>query len=642
MRLRRYPLPIFATLALLLVACTPEVVTVTVTSPPETVVVTATASPSPAPPPAGPKVLNICLVGEPDTLYLYGGSQLPATRHVMEALYDGPIDHRNHFYQPVILQKLPSIADGDAVTRTVYVRRGDRVVNVDDEIVELADGMRIRPSGCYTTGCEVAFDGGVVRMNRMEVTFSLREDLRWSDGDPLTAEDSEFAFEVASDPGTPGYRYLTDRTAYYRALDSSRAKWIGVPGFVDASYFLNFFPPLPRHQLEDRAPSELPRDDDVRRAPLGWGPFVVDEWVRGDHLALLRNSHYFRAGEGLPYVDQVTFKFTTDAVEMVTAVLSGECDLGTQDAELDALMPLLVRAEERGLMKVASAPGSGWESLSFGIVPVSDYEGSSLLAQAEVRQAMATCIDREAIVEEITCGRGVVSDSYVPPEHPLYPEEDLVHWAYDPAAGRALLDELGWRDEDSDGVREAHGVNGVRDGDAFEVTLLTSSDGQVSQETARIVRAQLADCEIRVTLDARPSWELFADGPEGPLFGRRFDLAEATWWFEDLAPCERYLSHQIPRDGNWDGSNVTGYSNPVYDAACLAARQTLPGTPGYERYREQTQILFSRDLPALPLFVWPRVALARSAVKNFEMDATAESELWGLETLDIEGGAVSP
>jgi peptide/nickel transport system substrate-binding protein len=182
----------------------------------------------------------------------------------------------------------------------------------------------------------------------------------------------------------------------------------------------------------------------------------------------------------------------------------------------------------------------------------------------------------------------------------------------------------------------------MRDGDAFEVTLLTSSDGQVSQETARIVRAQLADCGIRVTIDAQPSWELFAGGPEGPLFGRRFDLAEATWWFEHLAPCERYLSHQIPRDGNWGGSNVTGYSNPDYDAACLAARQTLPGTPGYERYRKQTQILFSRDLPALPLFVWPRVALAHPAVKNFEMDATAESELWGLETLDIEGGAVSP
>jgi peptide/nickel transport system substrate-binding protein len=204
-----------------------------------------------------------------------------------------------------------------------------------------------------------------------------------------------------------------------------------------------------------------------------------------------------------------------------------------------------------------------------------------------------------------------------------------------------LLDELGWRDEDGDGVREAHGIDGVREGAAFEVTLFASIDRQASRETARIVRAQLADCGLRVTVEARPSWELFADGPEGPLFGRRFDLVEATWWSEDMPPCERYLSSQVPGSENWDGSNIAGYNNPDYDAACLAARQALPGTSAYERYHKQTQILFSRDLPALPLFVWPRVALARSAVKNFEMDASAESELWGLEALDIEEEAAS-
>jgi peptide/nickel transport system substrate-binding protein len=641
MRSRCHSLPFFAALALLLVACAPQIVTVTVTSPPETVVVTATASPSPTPPPAGPKTLYICLVGEPDTLYLYGGSQLPATRHVMEALYDGPIDHRGYAYQPVILQKLPSIADGDAVTRTVYVRRGDRVVNVDGEVVELADGVRIRPSGCYTMGCEVTFDGGLVRMERIEVAFSLREDVRWSDGVPLTADDSEFAFEVASDPDTPGWRYLTERTAYYRALSPSRAKWIGIPGSVDASYFLTFFPPLPRHQLEGRPPSELPGDDDVRRAPLGWGPFVVEEWVRGDHLDLVRNPHYFRAGEGLPYVDRITFEFTTDAAEMVTALLSGECDLATQDAGLEALMPLLVRAEERGLLDVASAPGSELETLNFGIDPASDYEGPDFLAQAEVRQAIAMCVDREAIVEEITDGRGVVPDSYLPSGHPLYPEQDVFEWTHDPVAGRALLDEVGWRDVDGDGVREADGVNGVRDGDAFEVTLLTS-DERLSQETARIVRAQLADCGIRVTVEAQPSWELLAEGPDGPLFGRRFDLAQAAWRIEEPPSCERYLSWQVPGDGNWAGSNVTGYSNPDYDAACLAARRALPGLPSYERYYRETQILFSRDVPALPLFVWPRVALARPTVKRFEMDPTAESELWGLEALDVDRGALLP
>lgn len=654
MRLRRYLLTTFFLAMLLLTACAPRSVTVTVTSPPETVVASATPPPlptsAPAGPsapaetsaPAGPKELNVCIVGEPDTLYLYGGSQLPATRHVMEALYHGPIDHRDYGYQPVILEKLPSLADGDAVTSTTNVREGDRVVDANGELVELSEGVQIRPSGCYTTGCEVAFDSGAVRMDRMEVTFALREDVTWSDGEPLTAADSEFAFDVASNPATPGYRYLTDRTSAYRALDEWRTKWTGLPGFVDPSYFLNFFPPLPRHQLEDRSPTELPGYDGTRRAPLGWGPFVLDEWARGDHISLSRNPHYFRADESLPAVDRVRFQFTASASDMVAAVLAGECDVGTHDPDLVPLMPFLVRAEERGLLKVASAPGEGWEHLSFSLDPVSNYGRPAFFGNVEVRQAVAQCIDRQALVDEITYGRSVVPDSYLPPGHPLYPEGGLAHWEYDPTAGRTLLDEIGWRDEDGDGVREAHGIEGIRDGEPFAVTLLASSDSDISQETARILRAQLADCGLRVTLEQLPRWELLAAGPEGPLFGRQFDVAVGTWWFGEQPPCERYISSEVPGPDDWDGANLTGYRNPAYDEACLSALEALPGTPAFERYHREAQIIFSHHLPALPLFMRLRVALARPDVENLEMDATAGSELWNLEALDVRRGTASP
>jgi len=645
MRLRRYSLTVFALAALLLTACASQVVTVTVTSPPETVVVTATSAPSPTSPPTSPsgsKALNVCIVGEPDTLYLYGGSQLSATRHVMEALYDGPIDHRGHDYQPVILEKLPIQADGDAVTRTTYVRAGDQIVDADGELVELSEGVQIRPSGCYTTGCEVAFEDGLVRMDRMEVTFSLREDVTWSDGEPLTAADSEFAFQVASDPATPGYRYLTARTSDYRALDEWRTRWTGLPGFIDPSYALNFFPPLPRHQLEDRPPTELPGYDGTRRAPIGWGPFIVDEWVRGDHISLSRNPHYFRADESLPVVDQVEFRFATGAADMVAALLSGECDIATHNPGFVPLMPFLVRAEERGLLQVASAPGEGWEHLSFGLDPVSGHGRPPFFGDVEVRQAVAQCTDRQALVDEVTHGRSVVPDSYLPPGHPLYPDGDLARWDYDPTAGRALLDEIGWLDEDGDGVREAHGVEGVRDGEPFAVTLLTSVNDQISKETARIVRAQLADCGLRVTLEELARWELLGSGPEGPLFGRQFDVAVGTWWLDEESPCGRYLSAEIPGPNNWDGANVTGYQNTVYDDVCLSARQALPGTPAFERYHREAQIIFSHHLPAFPLFMRLRIALSRPGVENFQMDATAGSELWNLESLDIWRETISP
>ena len=626
----------FITAALLLTACAPQIMTVTVTAPPQTVVVTATPSPSPTPLPPGPKVLTVCLVGEPDTLYLYGGSRLAATRHVMEPLYDGPIDHLSYDYKPVILQKVPSIADGDAVMRIVRVREGSRVVSAEGDVVELTDGIRVYPRGCHTEECAVEFEGEPLWMEKMEVTFALRDDVTWADGEPLTAEDSVFAFQVASDPATPGGHYLTERTASYRSLDDWRVRWVGLPGFIDSTYFLNFFAPLPRHQLEGRSPAALLRADEIRRYPLGWGPFVVAEWVPGDHIALSRNPHYFRAAEGLPYLDRVVFKFTSGAPDLVARLLSGECDVGTQDADLKPFMPLLVQAEQHGLLKVVSATSNGWEHIDFGIVPAPEYRRADFFGDVRVRQAVVQCLDRQAIVDEVTYGRSVVPDSYLPPEHPLYAGEHLVHWDYDPTAGRALMEEVGWLDEDKDGVREAHRIQGISTGTPFEVTLLVSSDSLASQQVARIVKAHLADCGIRVNLETRPSWEFFSDGPEGPLFGRQFDLAETAWWFDAPPPCGHYVSSEIPDKGHWHGDNSTGYSNPDYDEVCQAALQALPGTPEYVEYHQEAQVIFSEELPAIPLFMWLRVAVARPNVLSFTLDPTARSELWNIEKLDVE------
>jgi len=637
----RKPLSIIGITLLFVSACAPQVVTVTVTSPPETVVVTATPPNTPtAAAPTGAdeaETLHVCLIGEPDTLYLYGASQLPATRHVMEAIYDGPIDHRNYDHQPVILEKLPSLQDGDAVARTTFVRRGDVVVDAEGDVVELEDGVRVRPSGCYTSGCEVVFEGGMVRMEHLEATFALREDVTWSDGEPLTAEDSEYGFDVASDPATPGYRYVVERTAAYEAIGDFRTKWRGLPGFRDEAYRVRFFPPLPRHQLADIPARQLPVNDEARRAPLGWGPFVMDAWVPGDRIELSPNPHYFRAEAGLPYVDRLVFHFKSDAAQVAAGVIAGVCDVGTHDADLENLLPLLTGLEEEGLLTIASAPGQGMVRLSFGIQSSERWESPGFFADQRARRAVAQCVDRQALNDEVALGRSVVPQSYLSPLHPLYPEGDLRDYAYDPAAGRLLLDELGWRDVDGDGVREAQDVEGIPDGQRFDVTLVTMDDSEVDEEVARMVRAQLTDCGVRATVETVPRWDLFADGPGGRLFGRRFDMALATWWTEDQPPCDRYLSSEVPEADSWAGGNITGYASPDYDWACRSALRSLPGSDGYGGGHRQAQIVFSEDLPALPLFMKLRIALAGPSVRGLEMDATSPSELWNVERMRTVG-----
>ncbi|TET52376.1 MAG: hypothetical protein E3J64_05260, partial [Anaerolineales bacterium] len=385
-------------------------------------------------------------------------------------------------------------------------------------------------------------------------------------------------------------------------------------------------------------PQALLGAEETRRNPLAWGPYIVDAWVPGEYLALSPNSHYFRADEGLPYLDQLVFKFVDTTEQLAARVLAAECDLGVgiEYSEIEPFLPLLVEAENHGIVRLVTASTGWWEHIEFGILPASYYPGYAFFGDAGVRRAIVQCIDRQAIVDEATYGHGAVSHSFLPAEHPLHAGDRLVHWNYAPQAANARLEEAGWIDADEDGLREAHSVFGVYSGTPLVITLLTASDDVISQRVAGIVRANLADCGVGVELQAVESDELLAPGPDGPVFGRLFDLAQMTWQLEEVGTCELFLSSQIPYGLDWVGINPSGYSSEGYDGACEAALNAWPGTADYQEYHELAQVIFSQELPAIPLFWRLRIALARPHVQGFVLNGTAPSDLWSVETLDIE------
>ena len=97
------------------------------------------------------------------------------------------------------------------------------------------------------------------------------------------------------------------------------------------------------------------------------------------------------------------------------------------------------------------------------------------------------------------------------------------------------------------------------------------------------------------------------------------------------------MNHLMTAGANSVGmDNATGYSNPDYDAVCQKALLALPGTLEYEEYHKQAQVIFSEEIPSLPLFMWLRIAVAQPGVLNFALDPTAQSELWNIETLDLQ------
>lgn len=601
----------------------PSPVTATPTVPIPTII------PSPVP----PKEISICLGEEPNTLFIYGGPSR-AARNVLEAIYDGPSDTRAYELQPVILEKLPSLADGDAALEIVEVGEGSKVVDYSGAMVDLLPGVTVFDG----SGQAVTFQGGTALMTQMVVTFTLRAGVSWSDGQPLTTDDFRYSFEVVSGLDTPSDRWLYDRTSSLDVVGERALVWTGIPGHRDASYPLSFYPPLPRHVWGTADFDQLLNTAVAHRNPLGWGPFVLEEWEAGSHISLVRNPHYFRAGEGLPYLDRVRFRFISDPQQALGRLAAGECDLIAQDVIENADSGAVLAAVDNGEVQLASSPSSEWEHLDFGIEPAGWTSLPHFFGDVRVRQALARCVDRERIAREADpFGGGLVAHSYVGLGHPLLAGGELPVRGHDLAGGQLLLDEVGWVDQDGDGIREAHGVEGIRNGTPFTITLLATIGDSARERTAQILVENLAVCGVGLSVEALPPEEFFADGPDGPVFGRRFALALFSWMNSLDAPCGLYVTSQIPRPENWwASSNNPGYSNVDYDAACLAAMRALPGTTEYSAHHMEAQRIFAGDLPVLPLYFVPKHVAIRPGVRGVILDPGQSLELWNIEAFDVQ------
>ena len=599
----------------------------------EVIEIVVTAAPSPTAEMDLPDTLVICMSQEPDTLYGLTAGAATAMA-VLDAVYDGPIDGRSFDYQPIILEKLPSLEDGDARIETIGVAGGEPIVNDAGDVTVLAVGTQVRPAGCQSSDCAITYEGGMLEMDQLSVHFTLLPDLKWSDGEPLTTDDSVYAYELTADPDTPAPKWLTDRTTSYESLDDLNVVWTAIPGFLDSTYFLSFFSPLPRHAWSERTAAELVQWEGSSIAPMGWGAYIIQEWIPADHIRLTKNPHYFRADEGLPYFDTLVFRMMSNQSNAnITALLTGECDLVI--AQLDDQMELILEFAEARQLQSQPVLGTVFEHMDFNILPVETYEGfaaTQAFAQIEFRQAMAMCLDRQAVVDTVMFGQSLVLDTYLPPSHPLF-NADVRSYPFDQVAGSAILESLGWADEDGnpETARTAQGIEGVPDGTVLEMNYWTTDASQRIQAT-QILQQSMLECGIQVHLEYWQASEFFS-ADDAPLWRRRYDLGQFAWLTGVEPPCGLFLTEGIPGEEfpyGWDGWNNTGYSNPEYDQVCNDALQSLPGDPRYEELHLEAQRIFADELPLVPLYLRVNLSAAHIDMCGYTGDPTGNL-VWNIE-----------
>ena len=571
---------------------------------------------------------------EPETLYIYGGSMLSAA-HVQNSLYDGPIDTVSYVHHPVILDKLPRIEDGDGRARVDYVTVEPGHRYVDPETQEVV------------TATETVAD-----LPQLTVKHRLVPGLRWEDGTPLTAADSAFSARLACDPDSWTSKFLCERTAHYVARDERTVEWQGLPGFTDPTYYTNFYTPLPRHQrgsdgmtMSEMEAGSIAEDEVFHRRPLSYGPFKIGEWADGDFIRLERNENYWRASEGLPSVDEVIHHFISDSNSLLAALKAGEVDVATRDGIDISQFDALEAAKDVGELTPHYVAGTVWEHLDFNLDPVDDRPAFG--ACQAVRRAIALGTDRQTMVDVILMGQSSVMHTFVPEEHWAYPPTHmLATYPFAPELAMALLDDAGFIDTDDDGVREAQeditctivtNLEGdtidhmIPAGTRLELTVNTTQGNVMREETTLFFQANMIEIGVRTRLEYLPAYHFFADGPDGPLFGRRYDLGEFAWLTGVQPRVDLHFCTEIPSEENsWSGQNQTGWCDPEYERVSRRAVATLERGDALPLYHRAQQI-FTEQVPVLPLFQRVMVTATRPDLINFRPDPTVNSETWNIE-----------
>jgi len=579
------------------------------------------------------KVLNVCLGSEPSSLFIYNNSSKSGWS-VLESIYDGPFDTIDGRDVPVIFENVDFVKD------EVQAKEGDIVMNSRGEAVALAAGMEVTPANgenvCGSDACTVQWDGVTpLSFYQATITYKIKSGILWSDGETLSAKDSVYSWRLAGDPAIPGSKKMFNLTKSYKATDDQTVVWQGVPGFIPQKASDVFWLPLPEHVMGNMKAADILVDEGINRTPIGWGAYKIAEWNPGDQITVVRNASYRNTETGVAlFFDKVVFHFYGKAGDNNLAALkSGSCDIVDTSVDLLPNLEPILEDVRDGKISAYIQPQTVWEQLTLNFAPL-NQKGFGYFADVGVRKGIARCLDREALIRQVLYGQSEIPQGFYPSQHSLF-AGNLTDTEFDPVAGRALLEDAGWIDSDGDSTtpRVSSGVEGVPDGTEFAVTLETSESAE-RIKTAELIRDQLADCGISVTVQAEDQAEIYAQGPEGSVFGRKFDMAMFAWASGDQSPCSLYSSSQIPTEENqWIGLNVGGYRSAEYDSACNIAQNASPMEEDYLGKAEKVQQLFAEDLPVIPLYFYPAIGLSGNRICGLKNSIGMRSLLYNIELL---------
>ena len=429
---------------------------------------------------------------------------------------------------------------------------------------------------------EVSEDG-------LTMTFYLRRDVRWHDGQPFTSADVLFTYQMYVDPDTP--------TAYaesYRQVSNAEAP---DPYTFIARYEKPYAPALgswsvaihPKHLLDDLNMADLAKSP-LTRTPVGTGPFIFKEWVQGEKLVLEANEDYF---EGRPYLKRVVYRIIPDLSTQFLELVSGGLDFM-------GLTPLQYQTQtDKPNFKKRY---NKYDYLVFGYTYLGYNLNRPMFQDKRVRQAFSYAIDKQEVVDGVLLGMGQAATGPYKSDTWVY-NDKVRKYPYDPDKAKQLLAEAGWVDTDGDGILD-------KNGRPFEFSIVTNQGNDLRTKTGEIIQRRLKDIGVDVKLRVI-EWAAFLKEFINPS---NFD-ATILGWTGGPEPDQYNIWHSSkigPRN-----LNFIGFKNAEVDDLLERGRRTFNQKERkkiYDRFQE----ILAEEQPYTFLYLSQAMPAVARRIQNVE------------------------
>jgi peptide/nickel transport system substrate-binding protein len=444
---------------------------------------------------------------------------------------------------------------------------------------------------------ELASEMPKISEDGLTVSFTLRDNVKFHDGRPLTSADAKYTLDtmLSSNSGKAA--------SFFEGAGASKQPLItGVEAPDARTIIIRLKKRMPQLFPNLVTIGIIPQGTAAQQAtnPLGSGPYRFKTFDKNQQvLDLEANQEYW---EGVPNIKSLRVRVIGDANALQAELKSGRVDLVPIPTNLtpDAIVSLGQDAN----LKVEQFPGSNIVYLGFNVQ-------SAPLDKAAVRQAIAYGIDRERLIRELQLGQAKLAHSILPEESWAYTAGQT--YAYDPARAKKILDDAGFRDPDGDGPQMRF---------SSPIVFKISSGSVATRQYSTVIQNSLKEVGIPVEIETLEFNSLLEQLRRG-----QFQMTTSRWVGGNQDPMflrDLFASSEIPTQER-AGRNRSRYGNPEVDKILDEAFNTTDQQRAATLYKQAQEIL-SRDLPMLPLWYPANVVIARKSVGNIKLDGSGD---WG-------------